>query len=277
MKIILSVLCALLIHSGAQAKEITIGLIPGDGPEIKSRAESFADHLQKRLGISVNIYVPKSYQRLIDAMKEKKVDFAFFTAMSFVYAEKEANAKVLLKSVWDQPYYFSTIITKQGSKINSISDLKGKRIAFVDKKSTSGYLLPTLELQDKKIEYNSIFTGNHKASVEKLSKGEVDAVAVFCNSKDGKKGAWDLYFPNQKMDIKNLWVSQSLPTDPFTVRGDFYKENRELTYEVMFALLDMPKLNKEKNVLKETLGVTKLVTANSSQYEPIRKLIKKLH
>ncbi|MCB0348313.1 MAG: phosphate/phosphite/phosphonate ABC transporter substrate-binding protein, partial [Bdellovibrionales bacterium] len=211
------------------------------------------------------------------AMKDKKVDFAFYTAMSFVYAEKEANAKVLLKSVWDKPFYYSTVVTKPNRKIASLKSLKGKKIGFVDEKSTSGYLLPILELNKlgvNKEDLQIVYTQNHKNSIEMLEKGEVDAIAVFCNDAKGKKGAWETYFPEKKLKMKTLWVSEALPTDPFTVRKDFFESNTDFTYDVMMTFLELPSTVKDHNILKETIGVTKMVTANSSQYDTIRKLIK---
>tara|TARA_B100001248_G_C27399064_1_gene468359 strand:- start:6855 stop:7715 length:861 start_codon:yes stop_codon:yes gene_type:complete len=273
----LSLFLVILIGStNLFAKNLSIGLIPGNGKEIRAQAEEFAKILGKQVDRKVDIFLPKNYQGLINAMKEKKVDFAFFTAMSFVYAEKQAGAKVLLKSVWDNPYYFSTIITNKGSKLQSLKDLHGKRIAFVDEKSTSGYLLPTLALKEKQINYEAVFSGNHKASIELLKKGKVDAVAVFANDENAAKGAWTVYYPEEKIEVQKLWISQSLPTDPFTVRQDFYEKNPQLTYDVMFSLMEMPKLNKDKNLLKETLGVTEVVVANSAQYEPIRKMVSSL-
>jgi phosphonate transport system substrate-binding protein len=257
-------------------KEITIGLIPGNGIEMQAKAEELAKVLQERLKVGVNIYIPKKYENLIQAMKSKKVDFAFYTAMSFVYAEKEANAKVLLKSVWDKPFYYSTIVTKPGSKITSLKDLKGKRIGYVDEKSTSGFLLPSLELRRQGInkeDVKIIYTQNHKSSIDMLQKDEVDAIAVFANDAKGKKGAWETYYPEKKLKMKTLWVSEALPTDPFTVRQDFFDKNTDFSYDVMMSFLELPGLSKTRNILKDTIGVTKMVTANSSQYDPIRKLI----
>ncbi len=274
--LIFSFICA---TTYAKPKEITIGLIPGNGLEMRSKAEELARVLQTKLNVGVNIYIPKKYENLIQAMKDKKVDFAFYTAMSFVYAEKEANAKVLLKSVWDKPFYYSTVVTKPKSKITSLKDLRGKRVGFVDEKSTSGYLLPILELNKlgiNKADIQIVYTQNHKSSIEMLEKGEVDAIAVFCNDAKGKKGAWETYFPEKKMKMKTLWVSEALPTDPFTVRKDFFEANTDFTYDVMMTFLELPGSMKDHNILKETIGVTKMVTANSSQYDPIRKLIKNI-
>jgi len=70
--------------SGASAenpkppKSISIGFIPGENPEtLRENGAEIGRMLKDKLGIPVEIYVSKDYNGLIDAMKEKKIDFAF--------------------------------------------------------------------------------------------------------------------------------------------------------------------------------------------------------
>jgi phosphonate transport system substrate-binding protein len=120
---------------------------------------------------------------------------------------------------------------------------------------------------------SSVFSGNHKASTDKLLNGEVDAIAVYSNDSKGTKGAWTQYH-EKDLKVRPLWISESLPTDPFTVRQDFYDTYPGFSHNVMMTLLDIPDTN--KNVLKDLLGIQKMSIANSAQYEPIRKLITNL-
>ena len=103
--------------------------------------------------------------------------------------------------------------------------------------------------------------------------GEVDAIAVYANDSKASKGAWTNYH-EKDLKVRPLWVSESLPTDPFTVRQDFYDANPAFSHTVMMSLLDIP--DTHNNVLKDLLGIQKMAIANSAQYEPIRKLITNL-
>ena len=61
---------------------ISLGLIPGGRPEvIKKQALDLADKIQETFHLPVQIYVSKDYSGLVDAMKEKRVDFAFFSSI----------------------------------------------------------------------------------------------------------------------------------------------------------------------------------------------------
>lgn len=272
---------AIKIATETPPKSITLGMIPGDDPiKLKKNSLELAKVLGQKLGVTVNIYISKNYQGLIDAMKAKKVDYAFFTAMSFVFAEKQAGAKVLLKKVWESPFYHSAILVKKNSGVKSTKDLKGKRFGFVDEKSTSGYLYPRVKFKKDKIDLTKDFSkieflGNHQEACKALLDGRVDAIAVFADSADGSKSAMRNFYPERVNEVEVLWVSDPIPNDPFVVREDFYGKYPQLTHRIMFAFIDL-KEDKRGNLLKQHLGVSEVMMATSRQYDPVRELVKEL-
>ncbi len=275
-----SLLISTFAISAELPEEITIGVIPGGNPEnIKKQGAEFAAELQNSLGIKTNIYISKDYNTLIEAMKEKKVDFAFLTALSFVYAEKTAQAKVLLKKIYTDPFYYSALVTTANSKIKRLIDLKGKSIAFVDSKSTSGYLYPKAHL--KKMNFSDsdfkkiVYSGSHSQSVKLLEDNKVDVIAVFSDDVKAKTGAWTK-FANKKNKFKVLWVSDPIPSDPFTVRQDFYDKYPNVAHSVMVNLVDIFEKNKASKKFSEILGEKELMPATSKQYDPVRDVIKNL-
>ena len=271
--------------AAAAPKFITIGFIPGENPQLlKENGEIIAKLLESKIGVPVKIYVSSDYSDLIDAMKNKKVDFAFYSAMTFVFAEKMAGAKVLLKKIWDGPYYYSTILARGDAKITRLSQLKGKKFAFVDQKSTSGYLYPEVYFKKNNIEPKSyfkdiVFSGNHPESVRLLRDGEVDAIAVFSNDPKNKDDAWDR-FPSKDghngPKPKTIWVSAPIPNDPFYVRQDFYDANPRIATDLMFALRDLDDDANGGAKFKKLLNITGLMLATSQQYDPVRELVKEL-
>lgn len=260
--------------------EITVGVIPGGSPEIlREQSVALAKELQAKINIPVNIYISKNYAGLVEAMKTKKVDFAFFSSSTYVFAEQQAQAKVLLKKVWNQPYYYSVVIVPAKSKIKKLEDLKGKTLAFVDDESSSGYLYPKVALRKKGLEDKSfkeiIFSGNHKASVELLENKKVDAAAVFSNDNKGLEGAWVKFGAKEKYRI--IWKSAPIPNDPFCVRQDFYDEYPKITHTLMFAMIDILDQATDKNIYSEILGTQTLMPATSRQYDPVKEMVKALN
>ncbi|UXR64646.1 phosphate/phosphite/phosphonate ABC transporter substrate-binding protein [Bdellovibrio bacteriovorus] len=261
---------------------ITLGVIPGGNPEnLREQGLALAKELQAKLNIPVNIYISKNYAGLVEAMKTKKVDFAFFSSSTYVFAEQQAQAKVLLKKVWNHPYYYSVIVTPKNSGIKKLKDLKGKRIAFVDDKSSSGYLYPQVALrkiglQDKDFK-EVAFTGNHQASIQFLEAKKVDAAAVFSDDEKGLEGAWEKFGTDKKAKYRILWMSAPIPNDPFCVRQEFYDAYPKITHTLMFSLIDILEQTRNKNMYSEILGSRDLIPATSKQYDPVREMVKALN
>lgn len=262
----------------AAPKKVRIGLISGKTLEMQSKANAFAKALSSDLHLRVEIKIAKDYPSLVSAMRAKELDFAFFNTMSFAVAEKETQAKVLLKVAEEKSYYFSSIVVARESKMNSLEDLRGKTIVFVDPQSTSGFLYPHNALQEHKIDLKNdlksyYFSGNHKNSIQDVLSGKADAAAVFASNEKASMGAWSSLFHPAK-EVKVLWLSQAIPTDPFCVRQDFYNANPDLSHKVMLQLLEMSE--KKDNPLLKLLKIRKMVIANSSQYEPVRQIAQNL-
>ena len=261
-------------------KEITIGLNPGGDPEVlKKQSVDFAQLLQKELNIPVNIYIAKNYAGLADAMKNKKVDFAFLSSMTFVVSEKAAGAKVLLKKVYLGPFYYSAIVVRKDSKFKKVEDLKGYKLTFVDKNSASGYLHPEAMIRKKSMSDKNFkeiqYSGNHSKSVAMLENKETDAIATFSDDASGSSGAWTK-FAKKGSAFRVLWLSEPIPNDPFCVRQDFYNEYPKLTHTLMFGLIDMLSHYKESGRFSEVLGAQDLMPATSRQYDPVREMVNSL-
>ena len=268
-----------IFSAQANANPITIGIVPGGDPKnIETESFVLAEKLQNKLGQPVQMYISKNYTGMIEALKNKKVDLAIMSSMTYIMAEKEVDIKVLLKKTYSNgAFYYSSIITRAAeSKIKSIKDLVNKNIAFVDEKSTSGYLYPQVYLRKKLMEdkkFKSIvFSGNHATSIDMLESGKVDAVAVFSDDEAAKSGAWTRFAKSKKFKVKVLWVSDPIPNDPLVVRQDFYDKNPKLTLEIMYNLIEIQ--SESSAVLNEILGSSELMPATSRQYDPVREMIK---
>ncbi len=262
----------------AESLPLTIGLLPGGDPKATEKQSLIlAEKLQSRLGKPVQIYISKNYSAMIDALKNKKVDFAVLSAMTYVVTEKTVPLKVLLKKTWNSsPYYYAALVVKNNSGIKKISDLKNKKIVFVDEKSTSGYMYPQIYLRRMNLFDQNfskvLFSGSHAASVRMLENSEADAMAVFADDEKGKVGAWTRFAQNKKIKFKTLWLSEPIPNDPIVVRQDFYDDNTKLTHEVMYLLIDLQ--NQNRTELGEVLGSSDLMPATTRQYDPVREVYK---
>ncbi len=275
------VACLLAMLGGCQEKtleavkptSISIGLQPNEGT---ADLETFKSELARLSGLSVNVVISGDYQDLVTKFKNAKVDFAFFSPVNFVTAEKEAGAKVLLKKVYGKSeFYFSAIIVKADSLLKKLSDLKSKKIGFVDPKSASGFLYPKSMLKEAGLgedNYSQAFSGTHDIAVNDLNDGKFDAVAVWSDTPEAGGGAWSEFektHPGTKFRV--LQYSDPIPNDAFAVRSDFYSEHPEIAFRIMEALITMS--DTEVQALKKVFDTDKMTTATSRHYDSVRKML----
>lgn len=257
--------------------KIRLGFSPGGSlEETQKGVVVLSQALQDELQISIESFVYSKPENLLTAIQSGKVDFAFITALSYVMAEEKTALKVLLKKMWEAPYYYSVILAHPQSKIRSLKDLPNSKVAFVDQKSTSGFLYPSAAFLEQKINLSSekiVFSSSHENSVGLLEIQKVDAIAVFSDDKLAKKSAFQKY-SKTKLKPRLIWASEPIPNDPFVVLESFYKKHPMLSHRVMSAVIDMTESLKEDTDFKAFMGVQGFVPATSKQYDPVRKMNK---
>ena len=170
-----------------QHPEITMGVITEENAEDRAkRWTPTRDYLSKELGVPVKWREATDYAGIIEALKAKKVELAWFGPASFARAWIVTDGKAVpLAAEIDKDGgfgYFGVIIVKKDSPYKSIDDLKGKRFGFADPNSTSGYQAPNFFLTEqgyKPEEFfgKTAFSGSHENSVKMLMEGNFDAVA----------------------------------------------------------------------------------------------------
>ena len=252
---------------------IRIGLQPNEGT---ADVQTFKSEITRMSGLNVELIISKDYQDLVTKFKNSKVDFAFFSPVNFVTAEKEAGAKALLKKVYgNSEFYYSAIIVKNSSPLKSLEDLKAKKVAFVDPKSASGHLYPKSMLNESGLNskaYNHVFAGTHDLAIERLKSGKVDAAAVWADTPESGEGAWTGFEKkNSGEKYRVLKYSDPIPNDAFAVRSGFYNKNPEQVFKIMEALISMS--DTEVQALKKVFDTDRMTTATSRHYDSVRKML----
>lgn len=253
-------------------KKIIFGIQPN---EVSKNFSDLIKEVHLRTGIQVEIKNAKDYRDLIDQMSSGKVDMGFFSPLNFVEIEKKGGVKVLLKKVYgNSEFYYSAIVVQKKSPLKQLKDLKGKKIAFVDRNSASGFLYPRLMLHNQGLDtgsYQEVFAGTHDEAVKMLDRGAVDAAAIWVDDASGATGAWTKLNESgtTHLAVKSLGVSAPIPNDALVVRESLYNESSHLVLKMMDALIS---ISEDTKIMKELFGADRLVTATSRHYESVRDL-----
>jgi phosphonate transport system substrate-binding protein len=174
----------------SQAGVVVLGLMPSvSEAATRELYGPLAHELSQLLGRPVEMRIAKTYQTLGQDLLSGSVHLA--PVSSFLYvntllagmrAEKPIEVVVQERRADDNPYV-GVFVVKADSSFKSMSDLKGKRMAYVDPQSSSGYYYPRLRLRElgydpDKFFAATIFAGTHEAVVAKIKAGEADVGTV---------------------------------------------------------------------------------------------------
>ncbi|RLC20240.1 MAG: hypothetical protein DRI57_05265 [Deltaproteobacteria bacterium] len=179
--------------SETQKQGIVFGIPPwGDTKEVQSMYDLLMKDISRTLGMECRLRITKDYQELSKRILKKTVDVGFFTPAAYVQAkEKIPGLKYLVtiqtksKSGPLRDHYSGVIIVSKSSPFNSLEDLKGRRFAFTDFRSASGYLYPRALLEKNGITEPKAFFSDvymlkkHPKVLKALELGKIDAGATY--------------------------------------------------------------------------------------------------
>jgi phosphonate transport system substrate-binding protein len=232
-------------------------------------------HLEKMLGHQVDFLLAKDYKESVDMLVDGRANAAYVGVVSYFEALERGVEVVPLVAPIDQytvrPWYRSCIIVAADSPIKTLEDLKGKRVAFVNRSSTSGYLMPLVALKQLGIEPERdfaevMFGGTHEQTEALLDDRRVDAIATNLASYNH----WKQLGKTSAHNSRVLWQSAPVPHAPVLVSEDL---SPELIEELKEAFLTTPPGIADL-MGAETAGYT-LVEA--SDYETIEQLRQQLN
>ena len=217
-------LLALVATTSAPAQtKLVMAFVPsGESQTILQSGNQVAHLLEVATGYRFESFVATSYAGVIEAMGAGRADIGWLNSFSYVIAHQKYGVEVRLVTVrFGLPYYRAEIIAQSASGINSLADLKGKRFAFVDPASTSGYLFPLAGL--KKAGYDpakffgqTVFAGSHNNVVLAVYQGRAEAGAVF----EDARASVQKTLPDVMQKLKVVWKSDPIPNDTVSFRKD---------------------------------------------------------
>lgn len=184
---------------GGEDGVFTIAYAPNESnTEAADARNGLADDLSAVLGCKVEEIQASDYNAIIEALRTGKADMAYMGSQALALGVERTNLEPIVMKAEDgdpeKAIYHSVLITSSANEdINSIEDIKGKTMAFVDPDSTSGNLVPTAEiiqafpdedLNSDKLHTNGdffeavSFSGSHQAGLQAVIKGDVDVVPI---------------------------------------------------------------------------------------------------
>jgi phosphonate transport system substrate-binding protein len=252
--------------------KLVLGMVPTEGSsDVITRFKPLADHLERVLGIPVESKSSSDYAGMITAMAGKHVDLVYMGPKAYIEAADRASAQAIAMeiAVDGQPGYRGVILAKKDSGFKTISDIKGKTMAFVDPNSTSGYLVPLMHFTrdlntDPKTFFRDVrFAGSHQAALLAVKNGGVDAGAT--NDLDMGRIVASGQVTADEFVV--LWKSELIPGSPMVVRKDLPESLKAAIVGALVSITDDPETVK-------AIGNGGYTYANDASYDVMRYLVR---
>lgn len=266
---------------GTKGNPIRLLLVPSvDAQKISTSADSLVAYLQRETGYTFAASLPTSFIAVVEAFGSGKADVAAMNTFSYVLAHKKYGVEAALKVIRrdGEKTYKGQFITRTDSGIDSLYELSGRKIAYVDAASTSGYILPKALLDKRHIKpAEEVFAMKHDNVVTMVYQKQVDAGATYYSPPDKKTGEFldararvQKQYPDIFETVKIIDFTEDIPNDPFVFRKDIPVEVKE---KIIKALLAFQATPVGRKALFETYSVEGLAPAQDSDYDGLRNMI----
>lgn len=267
---------------GTPGRPLRLMLVPSvDAQKVTQSAELLVQFLRQYTGYWIEASVPTSYVAVVEAFGAGKADVAATNAFSYLLARERYGVRAVLRVVRrnGEVSYRGQIITHVSSGIERLQQLNGRRIAYVDPASTSGYILPKALLEREGIRpAEEVFAMRHDNVVTMVYQRQVDAGATYYSPPDPVTGQIrDArsrvlgQFPDVVQKVRILALTDSIPNDPIVVRADLPEDIVRSLVEGLLAFQARPE---GRRALYEIYSVEGFVPAQDSDYDGLRRLLR---
>ena len=264
--------------AAAQAQEISFGVIATDSASTqRERWEPFFRDMEKKTGLTVKSFYAPDYAGVIEAMRFNKVQVAWYGNKAAMEAVDRAQGEIFAQVMYaDGTFgYHALLIAHKDSPYNNLDDVlrNSKNINFSigDPNSTSGFLVPTFYIFarngiDHRTAFKTIRNASHGANLQAVLARQVDVATN--NTED--YGKLQTSRPELAAQLKVLWRSPLIPSDPFVWRKDL---DPAVKAKLKNFVLNYAKTDpEEKRILGVIYNYGGFRDSNNDQLIPIRQL-----
>ncbi len=143
----------------------------------------------------------------------------------------------------EKPGYYSIGWVKaDNTEITSIDQMKGKKICFVDKASTSGYLYPSAGLLGANInpetDITPVMAGGHDASLLSIKSGQCDAGFAYEAMQTQMVTKGQL----AQGEVKEIWRSEQIMGSPIAMNTETLDSDTQDKLRAMVAKANKPEM-----------------------------------
>lgn len=256
----------------ADESPLVMGIFPRKG--FTRTIENFtplAEYLQTHLGRKVIVKSARNFAEFWQEVQHGEYDLVHYNQYHYVRSHKELGYEVIAKN---EERHLATIrgvlIVRKDSGINSVSDLRGKKIIFGGgRNAMQSYIVASYLLQQaglSKDEYRTLFSESPPNAIFATYFHQADAAGT------GDANI-DIPVVQNRIDMSQMKIlaqSQDLAQLPWAVKSTM---SAELKQHLKKLLTTLDQTVTGRKVLQRA-GLTAIRAAIDQDYDPDRKIIR---
>ncbi len=248
---------------------VVIALKANKNPEsMLTEKQALELYLSTKLKRKVKVIIPTDSSIVVESFRNGTLDLGYLSSTDAARNLDQKTASVLLIHLKNgKPHYDSVWLSRKEGNYQSIEDLRDKPVAFASRSSTSGFLIPCLDLAGRGLVGSdtslndffsqTIYGTGYTSAVEKVLSGEVEAAAV---SDYVFKGDNKYLSDEQKSRLRIIQHQGPVPSHTLCVRSTLSAEDQSI---IKSALLEM---NEENPSLRDQAFNGVLVEVNATEH-----------
>ena len=228
-------------------------------------------YLERKTGLKFKLHFTSKNSSSVADIGSGKTQFALMGAMGFLKAQMKFNAKILVRGINKdgESKYRSFFVTRIDSPINNLNT--SSRLAFGNRDSTQGNLIPRIEFKKSAISLESFSSFGYTESHQKCAEAVISRKYDICAMQD--QLAEEL---SKQRLVKIIYRSSWYPSSGVIASSSVKKD---ILTKVKNALLEFDPKSKDKKGLynwestEMPLGFTDV---GLNDYDDLRKWAIKL-
>jgi len=270
------ILCFVFINVNAETKKFNMVFVPASEKGDEKDYASLISIVEDLTGFEINTIKVTDYNAAVEAMRAGRADIAWYGGKTYIKAAEIADAEAFAAGVRPgekNANYFSYFVVKNDSEIKKFSDIKGKVLSLNTIGSTSGDLIPQVELvkinlstTNKDHFKNVFYAGSHDACLLAVLNNQSDVCGMSSRNFEARL-ADNTFKLNQ---VRIIHESDPVPPPPLAYSKKIPLEDRK---KIKKAVLEA---HKHGEVGGYGGKMSHYMSVEDSDYDVLRKVVELL-
>jgi len=260
-------------NAQAESKKFNMVFVPASEKGDESDYAGLIKIIQDITKFEINTIKVTDYNAAVEAMRAGRAHIAWYGGKTYIKAAEIADAEAFAAGVRPgekDAGYYAYFVVKKDSKIKKFSDVKGKVLSLNSIGSTSGDLIPQVELAKINLSTtneddfkNVFYAGSHDACLLAVLNNKADVCGM--SSRNYEARLADNTF--KKEQVRIIHKSDRVPPPPLAYSKRIPIEDR---IKIKNAVLEAHKHGKIGGYGGE---MSHYISVKDSDYDVLRKVV----